>query len=138
MVLQSVLGTLAILGHCVLYLDGSEVRIRIASGDAICPYVFNRTVRGLRRQESLGRRLPAAGYPEMLRYDLRCSAVRNMERAGVSPSVAMQLTGHKTEAVYRPYAITSEADLCEGVDRLNDLAGTTRGDKTASSTKQTA
>jgi hypothetical protein len=35
----------------------------------------------------------------------------------------MQLTGHKTEAVYRRYAITSEADLREGVDRLNGVAG---------------
>jgi hypothetical protein len=43
-----------------------------------------------------------------------------MERAGLSRSVEMQLTGHKTEAVYRRYAITSEADLREGVDRLND------------------
>ena len=42
-----------------------------------------------------------------------------MERAGLSRSVAMQLTGHKTEAVYRCYAITSEADLREGVERLN-------------------
>jgi len=40
----------------------------------------------------------------------------------------MQLTGHKTEAVYRRYAITSEADLREGVDRLNDTTGTKRGD----------
>jgi hypothetical protein len=31
----------------------------------------------------------------------------------------MQLTGHKTEAVYRRYAITSEADLREGVQRLD-------------------
>ena len=45
-----------------------------------------------------------------------------MERAGLSRSVAMQLTGHKTEAVYRRYAITSEADLREGVDRLNGRA----------------
>jgi hypothetical protein len=36
-----------------------------------------------------------------------------MERAGLSRSVAMQLTGHETEAVYRRYAITSEADLRE-------------------------
>jgi hypothetical protein len=55
----------------------------------------------------------------MLLHDLRRSAVRNMERAGLSRSVAMQLTGHKTEAVYRRYAMTSEADLREGVDRLN-------------------
>lgn len=42
-----------------------------------------------------------------------------VERAGLSRSVAMRLTGHKTEAVYRRYAITSEADLREGVRRLN-------------------
>ena len=46
-----------------------------------------------------------------------------MERAGWWRSVAMQLTGHKTEAVYRRYAITSEADLREGVERLNGLNG---------------
>ena len=50
-----------------------------------------------------------------------------MERAGLSRSVAMQLTGHKTEAVYRRYAITSEADLREGVDRLNGVRNTDRG-----------
>ena len=61
----------------------------------------------------------AVGYPGKLLHDLRRSAVRNMERAGLSRSVAMQLTGHKTEAVYRRYAITSEADLREGVERLN-------------------
>ena len=61
----------------------------------------------------------AAGYPGKIAHDLRRSAVRNMERAGLSRSVAMQLTGHKTEAVYRRYAITSEADLREGVSRLN-------------------
>ena len=42
-----------------------------------------------------------------------------MERAGLSRSVAMQLTEHKTESVYRRFAITSEADLREGVARLN-------------------
>jgi hypothetical protein len=51
-----------------------------------------------------------------------------MERCGLSRSVAMQLTGHKTESVYRQYAITSESDLREGVDRLNGV-GTNRGDK---------
>ena len=64
----------------------------------------------------------SAGGPGLLRAIrgvfrtvLQRSAVRNMERAGLSRSVAMQLTGHKSEAVYRRYAITSESDLREWV-----------------------
>jgi integrase len=59
--------------------------------------------------------------PTKLFHDFRRTAVRNLERAGVSRSVAMKLTGHKTEAVYRRYAIVSEADLLEGVKKLAAL-----------------
>ena len=44
--------------------------------------------------------------------------MRNLERAGVPRSVAMKLTGHKTEAVYRRYAIVCEADLTKGLKKL--------------------
>jgi hypothetical protein len=46
------------------------------------------------------------------------TAVRNLERSGVSRSVAMELTGHKTEAVYRRYAIVSRGDLRDAVRRF--------------------
>ncbi len=62
-----------------------------------------------------------AGLDGKLVHDLRRTAVRNLERAGVSRSVAMKLTGHKTESVYRRYAIVSEADLSQGVGKLARL-----------------
>ena len=51
-----------------------------------------------------------AGVPEKLFYDLRRSGVRDMIRAGVSQSVAMSISGHRTDAMFRRYNITSDAD----------------------------
>ncbi len=44
---------------------------------------------------------------------------RQVDDAG--PSVAMKLTGHKTESVYRRYAIVNESDLREAGVRLAAL-----------------
>lgn len=105
----------------------------------ICPFVFHRHGRRIKSlRKAWADACTAAGYPGKLLHDLRRSAVRNMERKGLSRSVAMKLTGHKTESVYSRYAITCEADLREGVDRLNDVVGTKRGDKSAAQGQQSA
>ena len=52
---------------------------------------------------------------------------RNLERAGVPRSVAMKLTGYKTEAVYLRCAIVCEADLTEGFKKLAVLEQSLRG-----------
>jgi integrase len=62
-----------------------------------------------------------AGVPGRLVHDLRRTAVRNLERAGVPRSAAMKMTGHKTETVYRRYAIVDSTMLQEAATKLSRL-----------------
>ena len=66
----------------------------------------------------------AAGVPGRIFHDFRWTAVRNLERAGVPRSVAMQMVGHKTEAIYRRYAIVNDADLRAAADKLAAVSET--------------
>lgn len=85
----------------------------------IIPWVFHRRGKPIRDFHDAWRAACSkACVPGRLFHDLRRTAVRNLERAGVPRSWAMKLTGHKTESVYRRYAIVSESDLFEGVQRL--------------------
>jgi hypothetical protein len=54
--------------------------------------------------------------------DFRRTAVRNLERAGVSRSAAMKMVGHRTESIYRRYAIVCERDLREAGEKLAGIA----------------
>lgn len=62
-----------------------------------------------------------AGTPGRLVHDFRRTAVRNLERAGVPRSSAMKITGHKTETVYRRYAIVDEGMMREAAEKLAAL-----------------
>ena len=46
-----------------------------------------------------------AGAPQRLFHDLRRSAVKNLDEAGVSRDVAMSISGHRTQAMYTRYNI---------------------------------
>lgn len=111
-----------------------------ASTGQIVPWVFHESGKPLLSKGQIGWRLRdawnracrAAGLEGRILHDFRRTAVRNLERAGVPRSVAMKLTGHKTESIYRRYAIVSEADLAEGVSKLSRLhdSSSTRGSST--------
>jgi integrase len=78
----------------------------------IIPQVFHRAGAPIKSfRHSWDSACTAAGVPGRIFHDFRRTAFRNLERAGVSRSVAMKLTGHKTGAVYRRYAIVNDADL---------------------------
>jgi integrase len=64
--------------------------------------------------------ISAAKIGKRIPHDFRRTAVRNLERAGVPRSVAMRLVGHKTESIYRRYAIVAKQDLIDGLKHLAD------------------
>lgn len=106
----------------VLRLDrGTEVRAiierRLEARRLDCPLIFHRVSKGRAGQPvksiaGLWRRaLAEANLPEgRLFHDLRRSAVRTLIRAGVDPSVAMKVSGHKTKAMLDRYNIIAEEE----------------------------
>jgi integrase len=96
--------------------------------DIICPYVFHRPsgkqikdFRALRKSAC-----ERAGYPGNLFHDFRRSAVRTLERSGVPRSTAMAMVGHKTESIYRRYAIVDEQMHREAAAKLDVWASDQR------------
>jgi integrase len=91
--------------------------------DIICPYVFHQpdgTSIGSFRKTWI-KACEKAGCPGKLLHDFRRTAVRNLERSGVarSTATAMAMVGHKTEAIYRRYAIVDEQTHREAAAKLD-------------------
>ena len=97
----------AIVRHVFCYTRGQK------TGHAITESGFNKAWRKARI---------AAGCPGRIPHDFRRTAVRNLVRAAVPERVAMQLTGHKTRAVFERYNIVSPGDLRDAARRLDAFA----------------
>ncbi len=88
----------------------------------VIPWLFHRDgqpINGFRKAWLSACR--KAVVPGRIPHDLRRTAVRNLERAGVPRSVAMEMVGHQTESIYRRYAIVDETMLREGGAKLAAL-----------------
>jgi integrase len=93
---------------------------QLAATGTICPFVFHRNgERIVYFRAAWKNACKAAGCPGALVHDMRRSAVRTFERAGVPRSAAMSMVGHKTESIYRRYAIVDEAIQREAAARLD-------------------
>lgn len=105
---------------------------RLKKAGHIVPWVFWRMVAEGRGGDKKPRQIlslnkawkaacVAAGCPGRIPHDLRRTAVRSLVRAGLPQTVAMKLTGHKTNSAFRRYDIVSSNDLRDAA-RLLDAA----------------
>jgi integrase len=89
-----------------------------------CPWVFHYRNRQIGHHvKGWTEACAAAGVQDLLRHDMRRSAIRNMERAGIPRTIAMAISGHRTEAVYRRYDIVSAKDLVIAREKLEQFFG---------------
>lgn len=109
------------------YLKKSQQKGGKGAREVIVSWIFHRNGKAIKDwRKAWKKACTNGGVPGRIPHNFRRTAVRNLERAGVFRSVPMKLTGHKTESVYRQYAIVSESDLTESVAKLAALhqAGT--------------
>lgn len=109
--------------------DGREVTMttaiyslleRCVAGKSAEDAVFTRpdgkAVRDFR--ETWANACKAAGVPGLLFHDLRRTAARNLRRAGIAEGVIMKIGGWRTRSVFERYAIVSQTDIAEALQKL--------------------
>lgn len=123
----------------VLELDGELADIiarrwrarRVTGRDGqayICPLVFHRDGERIQAfRKAWATACKAAGIPGRLFHDQRRSGIRNMVRAGVPERVAMDISGHRTRAVFDRYNISSAEDRREALKRVSRYVETEAG-----------
>jgi integrase len=103
----------------------------------LVPHVFHRNGTPIRCFRGAWRTAcRRAGCLGRIPHDFRRTAVRNLELAGVSHSAAKAMVGHKTESMYKRYAIVDSATLRDAAAKIDRAMGTLPGtpdDKAASS-----
>ena len=108
--------------RAALERQGGRTRAGEDATDTIIPWMFHRSGKPIKSfRRAWVTVCTKAGIPGRLPHDFRRSAVRNLERAGGPRSTAMKMVGHRTEGIYRRYAIVDEAMLKEGAAKLQIL-----------------
>ena len=105
--------------RAVLERQLAATRVFEQQTGCVVPWLFHREGRPVRAFRRPWLRACQQAGVLRLPHDFRRTAVRNLERAGVPRSTAMAMVGHRTESIYRRYAIVDEAMLREGAAKLS-------------------
>jgi integrase len=94
---------------------------RLAKRLPECPFVFHRgglPIKAFREAfKSAARR---AGLDGIVPHDMRRSGVRNLRRAGNDERECMEITGHRTRAIFDRYDIVDEDDQRRALERQEE------------------
>jgi len=96
--------------------------LECATGQVI-PWLFHRNGEQIKDfRHAWQKACAAAGLGnKRIPHDFRRTAVRNLERSGIERSTAMKMSGHRTESVYRRYAIVDSTMLKAAAVKLSAL-----------------
>ena len=98
----------------------AEIDMALSLGDKKCPLLVQDEGRPVFDFEKAWKTAcKAAGVPQALFHDLRRTALTNMLEAGLLENEAMEISGHKTRAVFDRYHIISERRMKQNADKLD-------------------
>ena len=110
----------------VIYLSGDFLRVMLKAKELRdrhypnCPHVCHRNGKPFSNlRHGWLAACKRVGLEGRTFHDLRRTGVRNLIRAGVPETVAMKISGHKTRSVFDRYNVTSEEDLRQASQRLD-------------------
>jgi integrase len=98
----------------------AELSMAISLAHPDCPFLVQEKGRRIQDWEkSWATAVALAGADEALFHDLRRTALTNMIEAGFSEKEAMEISGHKTRAVFDRYHIVSDRRLSQLGERMD-------------------
>jgi integrase len=112
------------------------------TGVGLSAYVFHRGGRPINKtvfgkqwrracvKAGLGR-YEGKRYAGKIFHDFRRTAARNMIRAGVPQSVAQEITGHETDAMFRRYDVTDQRDKLSALEQARAYVEGQRSEPTS-------
>lgn len=103
-----------------IYNDmAAEIEMAVSAGSEECPFLIQRDGKPVYDWEKAWTTAcEAAGVAGTLFHDLRRTALTNMIEAGLREKEAMEISGHRTRAVFDRYHIVSERRLKEMAGKL--------------------
>jgi integrase len=99
----------------------AELEMALAAADRRCPFLIQRnSERVFDFEKAWTTACDAAGIQKALFHDLRRTALTNMIEAGLSEKEAMEISGHKTRAVFDRYHIVSDRRMKQNAEKLGE------------------